>query len=71
MEAKSFDNSELSVRALNVLRHLGIYSASELREATLPEVGTLLYYSFLLDSSVYYTKRIDSEVREFLNSSSV
>lgn len=71
MEGKSFDNSELSVRALNVLRHLGIYSASDLREATLPQIGTLLSNKHLSKIEVYYTKRIDSEVREFLNSSSV
>lgn len=65
---RTFDNSELSVRALNVLRHLGINSAEDLRQATLPEVGTLLYSNSLIQIEVYYTQRVDEEVRDFLQS---
>ncbi len=64
---RNFDNSELSVRALNVLRHLNIYNANDLSKAILPKIGTLLYSNNLLHIEVYYTARIDKEIKDFLN----
>jgi hypothetical protein len=60
-------NEFLTVRTMNVLRHLNIDTLEQLRALELPTVGTeWTYYLPVQSFKVVYTQRVEDEIKEFL-----
>jgi hypothetical protein len=61
-------NEFVTVRTLTVLKHLGITTLEQLREADLPLFGQIVYYCPLARIRIEYTKKVHKEILELLNS---
>ncbi len=62
------EDLDLTVRAHRILRYLKINTLEELRTATLPEIGTTVYYVPISMTRVTYSSKVDNEIKELLNS---
>jgi len=60
-------NEFLTVRTMNVLRHLNIDTLEQLKALELPTIGTeWVYYLPMQSFKVVYTQRVEDEIKEFL-----
>ncbi len=59
-------NEDLTVRTITVLRCLKVTTLEELKALTLPTIGTRVYFSPLALIQIFYTERVDTEIKEFL-----
>ncbi len=60
------EDLDLTVRTKTVLKHLNIDTLEQLRGASLPKVGEMVYYNFLAHTSLYFTSKVNEEIQQFL-----
>jgi hypothetical protein len=59
-------NEFLTVRTLTVLRCLNVTTVEQLKALTLPTIGTRVFFSPLAMIKIFYTTKVDTEIKDFL-----
>ncbi len=57
---------DLTVRTTTVLKHLGISTLDELKQAKLPEVGAVVFRVAVANVTVVYTTKVQTEINLIL-----
>lgn len=59
-------NEFLTVRTMTVLRCLNVTTLEQLKALTLPTIGTRVYFSPLAMIQIFYTQKVEDEIKEYL-----
>ncbi len=62
----TLSNEDLTVRTITVLRCLKVTTLEELKALELPTIGTRVYFSPLAMIQIFYTQRVEDEIKDFL-----